>query len=92
MYEENVDHVEASSSKLNIDIDLYESEEPSELYKAQINLEEEMRALAVSKFQESQDRLKQSGASSDAKAFSKLRKKETARIVSDIKSNYRFLR
>ena len=47
MYEENIENVEATSSKLNIDIDLYETEEPSELYNKQIALEEEMQAIAV---------------------------------------------
>ena len=92
MYEENIEHVESTSGQLNIEIDLYEAEEPSDLYKQQLALEEEMRAVAIAKFHEAQDRLKQSSAGSDAKVFNKLRKKEVAKIVSDMKSNHRFLR
>ena len=69
MYEENIEHVESTSGQLNIEIDLYEAEEPSELYKQQLALEEEMRAVAIAKFHEAQDWLKQSSAGSDAKVL-----------------------
>ena len=92
MYEENIENVKATASKLEIEIDLYETEDPSELYNQQIALEEEMQAIAVAKFQESQDRLKTSGASSESKAFSKLRKTEVVKVIQDMKSNHRLLR
>ena len=92
MYEENIDYVDSNSEQLNIDVDLYEAEEPSELYKQQIALEEEMRAIAIAHFKQAQERLKTSSAGSDAKVFSKLRKKEVVKIISDMKSNHRLLR
>jgi len=92
MYEENIDVVKQSSEVLEVEIDLYDVKEPSELYLRQVSIEKEMKELALLKFRESQDRLVKSGNASDSRFYSKLRETEVISIVSDMKLNLRHLK
>ena len=89
--QDNIDHVESTSSTLEIDVDLYEAEQPSELYQAQVALKRRCE-LSQSPSSRSQRSLEEFFCGSDAKVFSKIRKKEAKKIVIDMKNNHRLLR
>jgi DNA-directed RNA polymerase len=91
MHEQNVELIKDRAGELELYVDLYGVEEPSELYAQQISLEKEMVDAAVLKFRESQERLVNSGSASDSHFYSKLREREVRHIVRDIELNYKYL-
>ena len=92
MYDDLIDVDSITAGNIEFSVDFTEVPEEPPLYRQQIELEKEMRDLAIAKFRESQERLMQSGSSSESKIFSDIRRTQIRRIVSDMKSNHKFLR
>ena len=92
MHDDTVEVEYDRASELVLSIDLSEEEDLDPLALAQIELEKEMRDLAIVKFRESQDKLIKSGQGSESQILSKMRKKEIRKIVMDMKNNHSLLR
>ena len=87
MFEDNVSVEKSTASSLELYIDLSCPIESDPLYQRQVELEKEMRRLAVDKFLQSQKKLVSNRSASDSAVYSQLRKKEIKNIVHDMQSN-----
>ena len=81
-----------TAQQLELSIDFSEPEEIDPLYQAQVELEKEMRDLAIAKFRESQEKLLKSGSGSESQLIMQMRKKQIGKIVIDMKNNHELLR
>jgi DNA-directed RNA polymerase, mitochondrial len=92
MYEDNVTVEKNTGSNLELYIDLSCPVETTPLYQRQVELEKEMRRLAVDKFLASQKKLVTTHSASDSAVYAEIRKKEIRNIVRDMESNHKLLR
>jgi DNA-directed RNA polymerase len=87
MHDEQVTVEKNTAQNLELSIDLTCPLEVTPLYTAQVELEKEMRSLAIDKFLQDQKKLINSNSASDSAIYSRLRRDEIARIVHDMQSN-----
>ena len=92
MFEDNVSVEKSTASSLELYIDLSCPIESDPLYQRQVELEKEMRRLAVDKFLASQKKLVTAHSASDSAVYAQLRKKEIRNIVSDMEANHKLLK
>jgi hypothetical protein len=92
MFDETVQVEKNTASNLELYIDLSCPVETTPLYQRQVDLEKEMRRLAVDKFLASQKKLVTAHSASDSAVYAQLRKKEISNIVNDMESNHKLLK
>ena len=91
MYDDRIEEEKNDSGGIILSIDLSEPVETTPQYQRQVELEKEMRRLAVDKFLASQKKLVTAHSASDSAIYAKLRKKEIKNIVSDMEANFKLV-